>query len=422
MEPLINGKTDGRAWARDAARYAFEFSRELVSRFVRDDCVRSSAELAFITALSVAPATAVAFPILLTFPFFRGSVDAIIDFLLTGFVPTGTSVIKEHVLEFARRAGQLTLPTLFILLGTVILTLATVEDRINGIWRITRRRHWLPRLLVYWTLVTLGPALLVAGLAVTSYLASLAIRDRDTGVAAIVLRALPFATSLLAFLLLYVAVPARRVPLWAGLSGATTSAVLFELAKKGFAIYATQYSSYASLYGALAVLPIFLLWIYSSWLITLFGTELTCCLATYHPDAHHAHRRETELERGVRLLAKVDAFGRLGRTLTPEAWEREERDAPWEAMFPLAERFAAKGILFLTEEGNLALVRPLQDVTLRDVHRALACPLPEPDGLPGDNPLRAGVGRAEEALDEALLIPLADLIEEGRDGQADSRP
>ncbi|WP_312663175.1 YihY family inner membrane protein, partial [Pantoea sp. CTOTU49201] len=149
---------------------------------------------------------------------------------------------------------------------------------------------------VYWMILTLGPLLAGASLALSSYLLSLRWLS-VTGVTSLVdqlLRIFPLCLSILAFWLLYSIVPTRRVPTRDALIGAIVAGLLFELGKKGFALYVTMFPSYQLIYGVLAVIPILFLWVYWSWCIVLLGAEITVTLDDYRQLKQQEREKERE--------------------------------------------------------------------------------------------------------------------------------
>ena len=128
--------------------------------------------------------------------------------------------------------------------------------------------------------LTFGPILLGASIAVTSYILSLSsLADGYTpGLSTVLLTLTPYVFSILAFFLLYLVVPNAKVSYRHAFIGAAVASILFEFLKEAFALYITQFPSYQAIYGALALVPILFLWIYLVWLVVLLGAELTALL------------------------------------------------------------------------------------------------------------------------------------------------
>ncbi len=260
-----------------AARFACLVAR----RFHADRCTRVAAALSFTTLLALVPLTAVAFALLAALPGFESWLQAIQKFIYSNFVPASGDVVSKYLQRFAANAGRLTVWGMLFLVATAYMVLATIEQTFNDIWHVTAKRRWWPRLLGYTVLMTLGPLLIGASLWLTSYLLSLPLFGRHAplgGFRGTVLSTLPVMFEFLAFLLLYRVVPNFPVKLKHALVGAVVAAALFELAKRGFGEFIVYFSTYKKVYGALAALPVFLLWIFLSWTITLLGAIVTAVL------------------------------------------------------------------------------------------------------------------------------------------------
>src|SRR6185437_13576094 len=170
--------------------------------------------------------------------------------------------IRGHIVRFAEQATRLTGISILVIAISAALAVATVEREINAIWGIRRARPLPRRIVVYAIALTAGPVLLGASISITTWLVvhSLAVVPFRTTFGAQVVRTLPFLFSTAGLTLLYKGVPARHVPLVPALVAGALAAAAFEAAKHAFAWYLTRVSSYEAVYGALAVLPIFLVW------------------------------------------------------------------------------------------------------------------------------------------------------------------
>ncbi|OGI41669.1 MAG: hypothetical protein A2150_02960 [Candidatus Muproteobacteria bacterium RBG_16_64_11] len=259
----------------------WQFVKQVASRFGEDRCSRVAGALSFATILSLVPFTAVALGMLSVFPMFQSWMTAIQDFVYGNFVPASGEVVQKYLEEFAHKTGRLTALGLLFLAITAVLMMATIELAFNDIWRVRQQRKLMHRFLTYWAILTLGPFLIGVSLTLTSQLFSLPLFGGSDGMRAVrgvLQHGLPAVFEVLAFMMLYMLVPNAPVKWRHALLGSACAALLFELAKRGFAYYVAQVPTYQTIYGAVAVLPIFLIWIYLSWLVILLGAVVTANL------------------------------------------------------------------------------------------------------------------------------------------------
>ncbi len=255
--------------------------KTIPSRLSSGRYFRVAAALSFSSVLALVPLLTVVFSALSLFPIFETWSGAIQNFIYGNFVPQLGDQIQGYLQEFSANAGQLTLWGLVFLIVTSLTLLATIEDAFNEIWQVKSGRHLGQRILVYWTMLTLGPILIAVSLSLSSYLFSLSVLQEQNVVLSLkaqLLSALPFLLELLAFVLFYYSVPNCDVRFKYAVIGGLIAALLFELSKYGFGQYLVHFNSYQRIYGALAVLPVFLIWIYLSWLVVLIGAYITAAL------------------------------------------------------------------------------------------------------------------------------------------------
>ena len=264
------------------------FLTHLQRRFVEDECPQSAGILAYTTLVAVVPLTAVTLAVLSIFPVFDQLAAGLRDFAFRSLVPAAGETIEQNVSEFAAQAKNLSLAGVVFLVVTALLLIFQVEQVLDRIWRVRQPRRLISRLVVYWAALTAGPPLIGASLALSSYLITLPLIEGATasvGGSRALLALLPFLFEAVAFTLAYIVLPNRSVPWRPAVAGGLTAAVLFEIAKKGFALYVTRFPAYQLVYGALAAVPIFLAWIYLSWLVILFGASFAAALASFRPQA-----------------------------------------------------------------------------------------------------------------------------------------
>ena len=256
------------------------YLRYLLNRIKHDRINVSAGYLAYISVISIVPLLTVLLSVLSSISAFSQVGATIQDFVIANFVPAAGAEVSSALHEFIANTAQMTVVGSGILFIAAIALIANIDKSLNFIWRVKRKRRAVFSFSMYWMVLTLGPILVGASIAITSYVASLRIIDSDTlnGAYNLILRWLPFLLSLFTFVGLYILVPNLKVRIRHALVGALVAALLFELSKKLFTLYITHFPSYQLIYGALAAIPILFIWIYLSWLIVLLGAEVTAAL------------------------------------------------------------------------------------------------------------------------------------------------
>jgi membrane protein len=257
------------------------FLSRLRRRLTGVEVGRTAASLAFTTLLGLVPLFTVAFAYVSRFPLFARSQDALEAFLLGFFLPGSGAVVRHYLTEFVAKSGELKgVSTLFVVI-TAVLLVWQVDREINTIWGTREPRSFARRIFVYALALTAGPALIGAAIYFINWLIQQSIAATPFGAEALSLLVQPVAlfVDTAVFTLIYAFVPARTVPFRLALVGGLLAAIAFETAKHGFRFYITQVPTYQVIYGALATLPLFLIWIYLSWVIVLVGAAVTATLA-----------------------------------------------------------------------------------------------------------------------------------------------
>lgn len=299
------------------ARQRLERAREVVafaarrSRDVRLAQVAGS--LTFTSTLSVVPLLAVALAVFAAFPLFAEYRAAIEKSLLRELLPPQiSSTILRYLQDFTANAAGLTAWGLVLLVVTALLMIHTVDRALNDIWKAQARRSLVARVLVYWTLLTLGPLAIGASLSATSYMLATtgAPLARAPGLARAMLDLLPFVIGGLALAALYVLVPNRRVDWHDALIGGFVASALSELLSWGFGLY-IRTGTVAGIYGAFSAVPLLLLWIYLSWYALLFGAAIAATLPMLRSTRFVDERRA-----GNRFLTAVGLLRALLRART----------------------------------------------------------------------------------------------------------
>jgi len=284
-----------------------------VARRTGEDRVPQVAgSLTFTTVLSLVPLATVAFALFTAFPIFASFQMSLQDFLAVHLMPSQiNSQIFKYLNQFAAKAKGLTTVGMIILFVTSVMTMMTVESAFNVIWRVRKSRPFAQRVLVYWAIITLGPILFGVSLSMSSYLfaQSIAFAGSHNLMPPVVEWALASATlpfTMLAFSMLYVFLPNCKVEWRDALVGGLVAAIAFELAKRGFGYYVRRIPTYTAVYGAFAALPVFLLWVYLCWMITLIGAMLTSALPAIRIGQFHRNDFPgSDLLDALELLARL---------------------------------------------------------------------------------------------------------------------
>ena len=358
------------ALLRNRRERVFAFARFVWHRFVDEQCFAAAGTLSFTTVFALVPLTTAVFGILAAFPVFQQWSDALSDFVFANFVPAAAKAVQAYLVDFAGNASRLTSAGALALLVSALLMMSSVEESFNRIFRAPARKRRLARFVVYWTVLTLGPILIAASLGLSSYVLALpgfdgATDDLHLGERA--LRLLPYLVTWGALALSYLVVPNAPVRMRHAVVGGLLASLLFEATKQGFTQYLAK-ASYEQIYGVLAAVPIFLVWIYLSWVVVLIGASITASLSAFRYVP-----RALAITPGLEFAALLRVYGRIAAAT--RAGEPPTRDAlaaadPWLSDGQLdrflAELLAARCV-HRTEVGTWVLLRDPATVPLSEL-------------------------------------------------------
>lgn len=332
---------------------------QTLQRFESTERRRDAAALTYTTLFALVPVLTVIYAILSAVPALQAWGGEMSSELLVYVMPEGSEQISEYLLAFSQQARSLTWIGVLFLFITALMLLRTIEMQFNRIWNVDKPRSGLQTFFRYWAVLSLGPLLIGAAIAVSSLLASLpVVADLDR--IPLPFRILPWLLSAVALTALYMLVPNCRVP-WrnAVLAGMLIS-LLFELGKFLFARIIGLFPSYQLIYGAFAAVPLFLLWVYMAWMLVLFGAELSYALSHYAP----ANRKLPPLWRRLRLVQTLLQLQQQGRILNEAQLARRLPDlTPVQVRIGL-QQLQQQGLATRTQEGQWAWLADRQQVTL----------------------------------------------------------
>lgn len=365
------------------ARQFFSFWLHILGQCNRNNVPQVAASLTFTSLLALVPLMSVAFSLFSALPLFSGWLATVEQFVLDIFVPTVGEGVKNYLLGFVHRTAGLSTVGSAGLFVTAILLLNTIDVTFNRIWRIKRTPRTLIRLLLLLLFLLLGPLILAASLATTTFVMALpqvSETVNSVGLNSLILTMLPMIATCVLLAFMYHWVPNTPV-LWRhAFAGGAIATILFEAAKYLFALYIAWFPTYELLYGALAAIPLLLLWMYVSWLIVLLGAEITYNLEIFQlPQKTDAGN--PELVRAFRLLGYL---WQNKRQLKGGALSLEELKAKqnWQdtKLPALLEKLRLAGFVHKTAKTAWRLADGFSDLTLFDLYQRLAVSAPEKDG------------------------------------------
>ena len=297
------------------------FGDYAIRRFLSDGGLGMAAGLAYAALLAIVPLFTIGLSMLAAFPVFDEVRTDLQQWIFRNFVPDTGIAISDYIASFVENASQATAPGLIALAVTAVLLLNNINGALNTIWRVSEPRPWALRVLLYWSLLTLGPLLVGASLTLSSYAFALVqtvgLTDVTAGVLAAT-RPLSFLLSLLGFTLFFWVVPNRSVRFRHAVVGGATAAICFEGLKILFGLFLAAVPSYQAVYGALSAVAIFLVWMYLSWTVILLGAEVAAALPEWRATLARSGRAATpgdKLGLALALLARLQEANRQGEQL-----------------------------------------------------------------------------------------------------------
>lgn len=409
----------GLSWsqARDLLRFA-------AGRLAEERLPQVAGSLTYTSVLALVPVLTIALAIFTAFPLFDSFRTALEGYFLRNLMPPNiANTILGYLNQFSSKATRLSAVGAVFLIVTAISMIAMVDRTFNRIWRVRSSRPLINRVIMYWTVITLGPLLLGFSFSVTAYLLT-ATNGLVGGTAMVGSVFYTLVSTLLtwgAFTLLYVVVP-NRVIAWPDAAwGGAVAAIAFEISKRLFAIFITNFHTYTMVYGAVAAVPIFLVWIYVGWLITLVGALLAAALPIVkHERWWHVGAPGSDFVDAMLLLQELyTARTRRAQAVVAASAMRQATHLGYDEAEDMLQKMLDLGwvgrikpesvprLQFgkrVTEgiDGWTLLVNP-RELRLADVYRLFVFQATEDEGL---------ACRVEAAVEHGLNLSLTDYFEE----------
>lgn len=380
-------------------------------RWKEDRCPQIAGSLTYTTLIALVPMFAIAVAVLSTAPLLEDVMSQIKVFLLLNLMPEiAGKIITVYMAEFSANAARLTTVGTIAVFIIALALMLMIDRSLNAIWRARRSRPYWRTVLGYMLLLVAAPLLIGISVSITTYLMSLTISMPGLPPEwhSRALRIVPVSMSALAFFLMYVIIPHRRVPWRHALAGGVAAAILFEAAKELFAIYVRYAPTYNLVYGTFAAVPVFLIWIYLSWLMVLLGAELTASLGYWR-----AGLWKQERTAGNRFGAAI-ALARPLMEAAPAAVSltrlREVSGLPTHEVEDTLDQMCNAGIVSHEGRSGYVLAKKAEDIRFEDLHRATVGPIGglKPEEWAAVSPAFA---RAAAEMQEGLGRSLATLGE-----------
>jgi membrane protein len=370
----MSERIDWHAVAADGRRFLAYVWR----RFDDDGCLRMAASLSYTSLLAIVPLTAIAFAMLAAFPVFVGVREQLQAVVFSNLLPDAAKAMSEYFDQFVANTTRLTAVGIIGLALTAVLLLGTIESALNAIFRVAKPRALVPRLLVFWALITLGPLMLGASLSLSTYLFAasrwLGI-DPLAGAVGVLTGWLPTLIVMVLLALFYVVIPNRPVNLLGAVVGGVVAGALFAGLRQVFGYYVATFPTYQTIYGAVSVIPIFLVWMYLSWAVVLFGAVLTASLTEWRTSGGRPAGKALDpgqrLALATHVLSILFECSRVGRRRASRASLLGATGGGQETVEEMLKTLEAGGYAVPTSDDEWVLSRDLAGVTLYDLFRDL---------------------------------------------------
>ena len=248
-------------------------------RFNQNKLTQAAGYLTYSTMLAIVPLIMVVFSIFSAFPVFNEVTGALKAFIFTNFAPSASDMVGQYIDEFVNNSKKMSAVGIISLIVVALMLINSIDRTLNSIWHDTETRPIFTSFAIYWLILTLGPLLVGVSIAASTYVKAMFESAANFSFGLKLLSFVPFLSTWFIFTMIYMVVPNKKVSIKHSAAGALIAAVFFTLGKQAFAWYIVTFPSYQLIYGAMATLPIMLLWIQLSWTVVLLGAQLAAVLA-----------------------------------------------------------------------------------------------------------------------------------------------
>ena len=402
---------------KDAAWFTFIVF--VVKRFEQDQCRDKAAALTYTTLLSIVPLLTVFLVILSSVPALEPAREQLQQAIYSNLLPSSSNQVAEYLNDFAEKSTNLTAIGVIFLFITSVMLLSTIEQTFNHVWRVDSNRGGMAGFMRYWTMISLGPILLGSAFALSSAITSINFLNQNVagyGIDwSIWLKIFSVLMTFAAFIFLYWFIPNCKVGFRSAAIAGVSIGILFEILKTGFGYAIGNFTSYDQIYGAFAVLPVFLLWIYLSWNLILLGVEISYASAAFETADHYPRHPVLALLSILKLLYDRQKIG--AEVLDAEVMQLIGRDQSnqWAEFSKILH---ANELITRTEKEGLVLARNLDKIDFWTFYKTLPYPLPRREDMgkvDADDRWIQVIGPALVQSDDYLMaklsIPLSKVLD-----------
>jgi len=413
---------------RETSRILMVFIRYVLRRFSKDRCLRLAASLSYTSLLAIVPLTAIAFSMLAAFPVFENMRGEFQSMVFANLLPQSAQAMEQYFNQFLKNTSTLSAVGIVGLALTAVLLLGTVESSMNRIFRVKTPRALAPRLLVFWAMITLGPLLLGASFSLSAYIfaatKSIGLELTGDNFGALT-RFIPTFIIMVLMAAFFLVIPNRPVSRSGAVIGAIVAGLLFALLRKLFGLYVSNFPTYQTIYGAVSVVPIFLIWMYLSWAVVLVGAAITASVGEWKSSG--GEPASNQLRSGPKLVVALQILNRLYLVLGKGGGVRRsallvETGSNEELILEILEKLQLARFIDRTATDRWVLCRDLEKSTLYDLYLALGFGLRDEDiVIHGDgwkNRLRERLIDLKHSQEAATTVPIKQLLSDENDGSS----
>lgn len=253
----------------------------LIKRSKSDTILRVASSLSYTSLIALVPVLAIALAVFSAFPVFADVRGQIQDMFIQNLMPDAGQDISTYFNDFINATAKLTTIGVVGIALTAVLLLSTIENSFNFIFKVNTPRRWTTKITLYWTVITLGPLLLGTGLSLRGMVAFHKIFASLPEAQIWLGKILPSTITCLLLIGMYVFIPNKKVSVSSAFIGAVTAMLLFLILRNCFALFMLKHNTYKTLYGAVAAIPLTLVWMYLYWAVVIFGAVVTSALDEY---------------------------------------------------------------------------------------------------------------------------------------------